>query len=80
MRTSALLLFALLAAGVMPAAQAQQGVSLATGLTDFTTWSKFGGATAYNLTPVTASPTAIWSLRRPPARETRLARALHPAH
>jgi hypothetical protein len=32
-------------------AHAQQGVSLATGFTDFTTWSLYGSATASNMTP-----------------------------
>ncbi len=52
MRPSALLLSTLLAAaGLAPAAQAQQGVSLATGLTDFTTWTLAGSASAFNQTP-----------------------------
>ncbi|RTL42295.1 MAG: PEP-CTERM sorting domain-containing protein [Burkholderiales bacterium] len=45
---SALTLGACVAA--LPAA-ADQGVSLATGYTDFTTWSLFGSATAQNATP-----------------------------
>lgn len=41
----------LLVAAFSPATYAVQGVSLATGLTDFTTWSLFGSATAANQTP-----------------------------
>jgi Bacterial lectin/PEP-CTERM motif len=44
-------LVSLVAFGLAPAAQAQQGVSLATGLTDFTQWSLFGDASALNQTP-----------------------------
>ena len=47
----ALVAAALLAATFNPAAHAVQGVSLATGLTDFTTWTLDGSATAYNQTP-----------------------------
>ena len=41
----------LLAATFIPAAHAAQGVSLATGLTDFTSWTLAGSATAFNDTP-----------------------------
>lgn len=34
-----------------PCARAEQGVSLATGFTDFTTWTRYGSATAQNDTP-----------------------------
>jgi MYXO-CTERM domain-containing protein len=51
MKTQALILSTLLAAGLAPLAQAQQGVSLATGLTDFTTWTRYGSASAFNETP-----------------------------
>ena len=37
--------------GLSGAAQAAQGVSLASGFTDFTTWTLFGTATANNFTP-----------------------------
>ena len=37
--------------GLSGPAQAVQGVSLATGFTDFTTWTRFGSATAQNDTP-----------------------------
>lgn len=40
-----------LALGLLSSAQAQQGISLATGLTDFTTWTLAGSASAYNETP-----------------------------
>ena len=44
--------FSLLTAiSVVPAANAAQGVSLASGLTDFTTWTLFGSASARNDTP-----------------------------
>lgn len=48
-----LLLSATLAAALLPAAHAQQGVNIATGgvLTDYTTWTLFGSATALNQTP-----------------------------
>lgn len=48
-----LLLSATLAAALLPAAHAQQGVNIATGgvLTDYTTWHLFGSATALNQTP-----------------------------
>lgn len=49
MRLSAFCLLGLLATA--PAAQAQQGVSLATGFTDFTSWTLAGSATASNATP-----------------------------
>lgn len=42
---------ALLAAGLLPATCAAQGVNLASGFTDFTTWSLFGSATVVNQTP-----------------------------
>lgn len=47
-----LLTFAM-AAALVPAAHAQQGVSIASGgvLTDYTTWNLFGSATALNQTP-----------------------------
>jgi hypothetical protein len=45
------LLCSLLTAALCPAAQAQQGVDLTVGLTDFTTWQLFGSATANNATP-----------------------------
>lgn len=48
-----LLLSAAMAVALVSAAHAQQGVSIATGgvLTDYTTWSLFGSATALNQTP-----------------------------
>jgi len=46
-----LALASLLAAGLHGAAVAEQGVSLATGLTDFTSWSLYGSAQAFNTTP-----------------------------
>jgi hypothetical protein len=49
-RATALSLAALLTFG-LPAAQAQQGVSLSVGLTDFTSWTLAGSATAVNFTP-----------------------------
>ncbi|KQV58104.1 PEP-CTERM domain protein [Pelomonas sp. Root1217] len=49
MKLARLLLPLTLAASL--GAHAQQGVSLATGLTDFTTWSLYGSATASNMTP-----------------------------
>ncbi len=51
MRIPALSITALLALGLLPTAQAQQGVSLATGLTDFTSWTLAGSANALNETP-----------------------------
>ena len=51
MRIPALLISSFLAAVALPAAQAQQGVSLATGLTDFTTWTLLGSASANNQNP-----------------------------
>jgi hypothetical protein len=51
MRIQTLLLSSLLTLGALPAAQAQQGVSLATGFTDFTQWNLFGSATAMNEAP-----------------------------
>ena len=51
MRTRSLFLTGLLAGGVMSAASATQGVSLASGYTDFTTWTLLGSATAQNDTP-----------------------------
>jgi hypothetical protein len=41
----------LLAAGLTSSAQAQQGVSLVSGFTDFTTWNLYGSASASNATP-----------------------------
>lgn len=49
MKLARLLLPLTLAASL--GAHAQQGVSLATGFTDFTTWSLYGSATASNMTP-----------------------------
>jgi hypothetical protein len=51
MKIKSLILSSFLAAGFVSAAHAQQGVSLATGFTDFTTWNLLGSATAYNQTP-----------------------------
>lgn len=51
MRVKTLILSSFLVAGFVTAAHAQQGVSLATGLTDFTTWTLNGSATAQNTTP-----------------------------
>ena len=52
MRLPTLLLSTLLiTAGLATASQAAQGVSLATGFTDFTTWSHFGSAVSFNQTP-----------------------------
>ena len=52
MRLPSLLLPTLLiTAGLSTAAHAAQGVSLATGYTDFTTWSHFGSALSFNDTP-----------------------------
>ena len=52
MRLPSLLLSTLLiTAGLSTATQANQGVSLATGFTDFTTWSHFGSAVSVNTTP-----------------------------
>jgi hypothetical protein len=51
MRIKTLILSSFLAAGIVTAAHAQQGVSLATGFTDFTTWTLAGSATAQNDTP-----------------------------
>jgi hypothetical protein len=51
MKIKQLLLSGMLAAGLTSAAHAQQGVSLATGYTDFTTWTLLGNATASNFTP-----------------------------
>lgn len=51
MRIKSLILSTLLAGGLVSAAHAQQGVSLATGFTDFTTWSILGNATVNNQTP-----------------------------
>lgn len=42
---------ALLLAALSPAVQASPGASLAAGLTDFTAWSLFGDASAFNDTP-----------------------------
>ena len=50
MRIHTLSITALLALG-LPVAQAQQGVSLTTGLTDFTSWTLAGSANALNETP-----------------------------
>jgi hypothetical protein len=41
----------LLAAGLAASAHADQGVSLASGYTDFTTWTLLGAASAQNMTP-----------------------------
>ncbi|WP_457325857.1 PEP-CTERM sorting domain-containing protein [Roseateles sp. P5_E11] len=49
MKLARLLLPLTLAASL--GAHAQQGVSLATGFTDFTSWSLYGSATASNMTP-----------------------------
>ena len=46
-----LVLPAVLAASLLPGAQAQQGVSLASGFTDFTSWTLLGSAQAQNDTP-----------------------------
>lgn len=46
-----LILSCFLAASFVSAAHAQQGVSLATGYTDFTTWNLLGSAAVENLTP-----------------------------
>ena len=51
MRIHTLSITALLALGLLPTAQAQQGVSLTTGLTDFTSWTLAGSANALNETP-----------------------------
>lgn len=51
MKSPALLLSTLLAAALAPAAHAQQGISLASGLTDFTRWTLAGSAAAFNDTP-----------------------------
>lgn len=51
MRLKSLFLASLLTAAAWPAAQAQQGVSLASGLTDFSSWQLFGSASAANQTP-----------------------------
>jgi hypothetical protein len=51
MRIKTLILSSILAAGFVTAAHAQQGVSLATGFTDFTTWTLAGSASAQNYTP-----------------------------
>lgn len=46
------LIAALFAASLLPAASASaQGVNLASGFTDFTSWSLYGSATASNQTP-----------------------------
>ena len=51
MRIHTLSITALLALGLLPTAQAQQGVSLTTGLTDFTSWTLAGSSSALNETP-----------------------------
>ena len=51
MRTPLPMITAGLLAASLGSAQAQQGVSLATGLTDFTTWTLMGSASAANQTP-----------------------------
>ena len=51
MRIHTLSITALLALGLLPTAQAQQGVSLTTGLTDFTSWTLGGSSSALNETP-----------------------------
>jgi hypothetical protein len=45
------LLCSLLTVTAWPAARADQGVDLTVGLTDFTTWQRFGSATASNAAP-----------------------------
>ena len=51
MRILSLILASFVAASFGSAAQAQQGVSLGSGLTDFTAWNLAGSATANNQTP-----------------------------
>lgn len=51
MRIHTLLITALLALGLLPTAQAQQGVGLTTGLTDFNSWTLAGSSSALNETP-----------------------------
>jgi len=51
MRIKSLIVSGFLAAIFVSSAHAQQGVSLATGYTDFTTWTLLGSATAQNETP-----------------------------
>ncbi len=51
MRAKATFFSILLAANLIPAIAAAQGVSLATGYTDFTAWSLYGDAQAQNSTP-----------------------------
>lgn len=48
---STLVALALLASGALTSAHAAQGVNLASGFTDFTTWTLHGSATALNETP-----------------------------
>lgn len=48
---STIVALALLASGAMTSAHAAQGVNLASGFTDFTTWTLLGDATALNETP-----------------------------
>ena len=51
MRAPLLMITASLLAATLGSAQAQQGVSLATGFTDFTSWTLLGSATAGTQTP-----------------------------
>jgi hypothetical protein len=51
MRIRSLIVAGFIATSGVSAAHAQQGVSLATGLTDFTTWTLAGNASAFNQTP-----------------------------
>ena len=51
MKFQPLLCAGLLSAALLPAVQAQQGVSLASGYTDFSTWTLAGSATTLNQSP-----------------------------
>jgi len=51
MHTKTLAIGALLAAALLPAAHAQQTLDLSAGPVDYTTWTRFGSATAQNSTP-----------------------------
>ncbi len=51
MQFKILLPSAILALSAIPTASSAQGVSLASGFTDFSTWSLYGSATAINATP-----------------------------
>jgi hypothetical protein len=51
MKRKSFLLAALLAISSAPTISAAQGVSLASGFTDFTSWNLYGSATASNITP-----------------------------